>query len=143
LVVEHEFNEERVVTHLPVIGYYPAQFSHQVPVGKLVTFKGHLNNENFSRLYREFLYEKSSTSYGFVNISMEHIVVVSYRDRKGVPGKVYFIDRELVGIESAAHRLEKHRKMFPVEIQGLTADRLMSKVLDYENSKAKPSDEFN
>ncbi len=135
LVVDHEFKGERIVTHLPIVGYYPAQFIHQTPSGKLVTFKGHLNNENFFRLYREFLDENSKNKFGFVDINLEHIVIVSYRDKRGMPGKVHFVDRELVGANAVTEKLEKHREMFPIEIEGLSADRLMAKVSDYENGK--------
>ncbi|MBV2123412.1 MAG: hypothetical protein KUF74_18365 [Candidatus Thiodiazotropha sp. (ex Ctena orbiculata)] len=139
LVIDHEFKGERVVTHLPIIGYYPAQFTHQTPSGKLVTFKGHLNNENFFRLYREFLDEKNKKKFGFVDINLEHIVIVSYQDRKGMPGKAHFIDSELVSIDAVSEKLEKHRAMLPTEIEGLSADRLMVKVSDYESGITRPS----
>ena len=133
LVVEHESNAGRRETHIPIIGYYPAQFNHQAPLGKLVTFKGHLNNENFNRLYREFLDEETKKKYGFVDINLEHITTVDYRNRKGVAGKAYFFNRELVAKDMVINRLNQHEGMFSLEIEGLTAEQLMNKIPEYEN----------
>jgi len=131
LVVDHNINGENEVTEFPITGYYSTQSGYQIPSGKLVTFKGHLNNEKFFRLYWEFLDENKGNKYGFVDLNLKHIVVVSYRDRKGILGKAYFIDRELVSFDAVADKLEKHEKTFPVKLTELTADRLMTKVSDY------------
>ena len=132
LVVEHESNGGRRKTRIPIIGYYSVQFNHQVPVGKLVTFKGYLNNENFVRLYMDFLDDETKKKYGFVDITLEHITIVEYRDRKGVADKVYFMDRELVDRDMVIQRLKQREEMLPLEIEGLTAEQLMNKISEHE-----------
>ncbi len=133
IIVDHEFKKQRLKTYIPIIGYFTASFDHHVSSGKLATFSGHLNNENFYRLYNEFMSEEIKVKYGFVNIDIEHVVEVTYLDKKGVSDSAYFIDRKLVEKKDILEKLDQHQSNF-TEIGGLTADQLMEEVAEFNGT---------
>ncbi len=134
LVVEYIANKKVKIIHLPITGYYFAQVNHQKSNGRLVTFKGSRNNENFYRIYREFLKEKTQEKLGFPSIKLEHITIINYLDRKNTTKQVYFVGNNLSKLTAVSQRLKEHRKYPSVDIHNLTATQLMKEVDKYEKS---------
>jgi hypothetical protein len=134
LIVDREVNSQNQTVYIPVNGYYFASFNHQTPVGKLVTYRGHLNNKHYGELHAKLLDGKTKKKYGFINLNLKHLVKVSFRDHNKKEQQIYFEDKKIVPKEKINSLLKIHKKIFAIDIENLTVDALMKRATEVANN---------
>lgn len=126
------FSENEGSTFVPIIGYYSGQVNRHVPVGHLSTFIGHSNNNHVARMQNSLLRDEIMNQYGYSEMSVLVVLLISYTDRMGRSDVVYFLDRERVTEGEVAHLLDIDKKFSPEEFTTLTADGLMTRVQEIQ-----------
>ncbi|WP_149981133.1 hypothetical protein [Pseudoalteromonas rhizosphaerae] len=92
IIVEQYKETEKIVSYIPIIGYYDVSFNSSDPTGELSIVKGHNNNAKFFDVYVEFQNSKFNDKYGFVFISLKHSTQITYTNKLGEDGESFFID---------------------------------------------------
>lgn len=116
---------------LPLTGYYVGQAIHQTPVGKLVTYIGHQNNENYMQLKKIIHTKKNHEKYGYVNINLQHIIQIDYLDRSEKSDTVFFLNKTIVSEERVKKLLNTAKSEMAIDIEKTDIDTLMKKVTNF------------
>lgn len=132
IVVEQPGRKEHFAL-VPIIGYYFSQFRTSEVSGKLASAIGHNNLEKFAVLYKKSLENNSSKDVkDYCFLKLVTISEVSYEDRLGHRGAVYFKDYVKVSADFARPLLESEGGSPKLDIDTASFSDLIQKAAQPE-----------